>query len=239
MMIPEHDAVAALQDLVRHLLAIADDAASSEIRHIPETSLTATITPVRLNAAAITLAFQVADGLLEATFGRYAKSREWVESPDEFRSALSNVYDLSHSVITFGLQEQACFSKGRLMRSSTVIAIGKNRERTILGGSLWSTLIYEGQPARRVQKMKTELVLSKDRIRLRKFSPIDRDGPIFEALLDENVIFDVARTAGAELSSQFEIAFHDHVAGLRIAVSVLSDLVQDAQNLIVEDEAAE
>jgi hypothetical protein len=71
---------------------------------------------------------------------------------------------------------------------------------------------------------------------LRKFTSIDRESPIFEVMLEGEVIFDIARSDGSDLSSEFEIAFHEAALGRRVPVGVVIEIVHAAQKLIVEDE---
>jgi hypothetical protein len=44
-----------------------------------------------------------------------------------------------------------------------------------------------------------------DQLRLRKFWPVDRDSPIFEAVVDNDVLFDVAREG-----TDFSVTFPRH-----------------------------
>ena len=80
-------------------------------------------------------------------------------------------------------------------------------------------------------------IVAIDQVRLRKFYPVDRESPIFEVMLDDQVIFDVARTVDTDPSSEFEIAIHQGAAGVRITLGALNDILYAAKKLITEGEA--
>lgn len=81
------------------------------------------------------------------------------------------------------------------------------------------------------------IVPNTNAVRLRRFSPIDRDSPILEVVLDELVIFDVARSGASGTSGNFEIAFHAAIVGLRIPVTVRAEIVRAAEDLVKQDES--
>jgi hypothetical protein len=81
-------------------------------------------------------------------------------------------------------------------------------------------------------------VVALDSVRLRKFYPTDRDSPIFEVILDDKIIFDVARSDDTNRSSEFEIALHESAAGLQITIEALNDIVRAAEELIREEEGS-
>lgn len=81
-------------------------------------------------------------------------------------------------------------------------------------------------------------VAALDTVRLRKFYPADRESPIFEVILDDRIIFDVARSDDMDRSSEFEIALHEGAAGLQITVDAFNDIVRAAEELIREEEGS-
>lgn len=73
-----------------------------------------------------------------------------------------------------------------------------------------------------------------DQLRLRKFWPVDRDSPIFEAVFRGGVLFDVAREGG-----KFNVAFHEAITRVAIETDVLEALISRAKAMIAELEDRE
>lgn len=82
-----------------------------------------------------------------------------------------------------------------------------------------------------MRSLRTE---NSDQLRLRKFWPVDRDSPIFEAVFGNDVLFDVAREGTA-----FDIAFHAAISDFVIASDVLTAAIESAKSMIVEAERSE
>ena len=66
----------------------------------------------------------------------------------------------------------------------------------------------------------------------RKFSPIDRDNPIFEVLFDQEVIFDISID---DETGEFEVMFHENAGGKYLSADLLIQIVEDGKRLIIKD----
>lgn len=69
-------------------------------------------------------------------------------------------------------------------------------------------------------------------IRIRKFSPIDRDYPIFEVLVGDKVILDVSK----DENGNDEIAFHDAVSNRVIRVCALLEIIEECKAMMEAEE---
>lgn len=70
--------------------------------------------------------------------------------------------------------------------------------------------------------------MSDQSLRWRKFSPLDRDSPIFELLAGDVVILDVAiRDPGS-----FEIAFHSGASGRILDIDDFEKMLGEAKELL-------
>lgn len=70
-------------------------------------------------------------------------------------------------------------------------------------------------------------------LRWRKFSPIDRDFPIYELLEDEVVVFDITRGE----NHGFEIAFHQGASGRVFNLAMIEQMIAEAKALLEKEEA--
>ena len=64
--------------------------------------------------------------------------------------------------------------------------------------------------------------------RFRKFSPIDREYPIFEFVVDDTILLDVAATDGGEL----EVAFHQAAADKVFSYEQLQQWLAEGKELL-------
>jgi hypothetical protein len=81
-------------------------------------------------------------------------------------------------------------------------------------------------------------IRSADEVRFRKFTAFDRRSPIFEVLIGEVIIFDIARRDGDDFTSDFELGFHDGIATIRVSVSALDEIIRMGKQMVAKDEAA-
>lgn len=77
-----------------------------------------------------------------------------------------------------------------------------------------------------------------DEVRFRKFSAFDRRSPIFEVLIGEVIIFDIARRDGDDFASDFEVGFHEGIAMIRVSVSALVEMIRMGEQMVAKEEAA-
>jgi hypothetical protein len=70
-----------------------------------------------------------------------------------------------------------------------------------------------------------------EEIRFRKFWPVDRESPIFEIVVNDDVLFDVAREGAA-----FSVTFHAAVPNVMIASDVLMAAILSATSMIIDAE---
>jgi len=67
--------------------------------------------------------------------------------------------------------------------------------------------------------------------RWRKFSPLDRDSPIYELLDGDVIILDVAQ----DKSGNLEIAFHEGASGRILELAILEQLLAEAKRLLAPE----
>ena len=70
-------------------------------------------------------------------------------------------------------------------------------------------------------------ITTSEQIRLRKFSPVDRASPLFEAVIGDEIVFDIG-----ERNGRFDIAFHPGATKYTIDVDVFTAVVADAKERI-------
>lgn len=70
-------------------------------------------------------------------------------------------------------------------------------------------------------------------LRWRKFSPIDRDFPIYELLEGEVVVLDITR----DENHGFEIAFHQGALGRVFDLATVERMIAEAKLLLENEEA--
>ena len=68
-------------------------------------------------------------------------------------------------------------------------------------------------------------------LRLRKFSPIDRDYPIYEVVDGDCVLLDVGRTD----DGAYEVAFHAGASGRVMSLAVLERMIAEARELLAAE----
>ncbi|HEX7154385.1 MAG TPA: hypothetical protein VF618_23065 [Thermoanaerobaculia bacterium] len=73
-------------------------------------------------------------------------------------------------------------------------------------------------------------------VRFRKFAPIDRESPLFEALYEEEVLLDIGRADGLDLNSEFDVAFYPAIAGVQITAAALTAIVAKGVELVTAHE---
>lgn len=69
------------------------------------------------------------------------------------------------------------------------------------------------------------------KLRLRKFSPIDREYPIYEIVAGEDVLFDVGRSDMGE----YEFACHEASGGRVLPLLEITGLIEEAKRLLAEE----
>lgn len=69
-------------------------------------------------------------------------------------------------------------------------------------------------------------------LRWRKFSPIDRDFPIYELVDGDVVILDVTRNE----NETFEIAFHQGASGRVLDLGALERMIAEVKRLLAAEE---
>ena len=70
-------------------------------------------------------------------------------------------------------------------------------------------------------------------LRLRKFTPIDREYPIYEVVDEQDrVFFDVARTD----ETTYEVAFHEAVSGAVLPLDDVEQMIAKAKALLAAEE---
>ena len=74
--------------------------------------------------------------------------------------------------------------------------------------------------------------MSASKLRWRKFSPIDRDFPIYELVHGEVIILEVTK---GELGS-LELAFHDGASGRVFDLGEIERLIAEVKILLVNEE---
>jgi hypothetical protein len=72
-----------------------------------------------------------------------------------------------------------------------------------------------------------------EKVRYRKFFPIDRDSPIFEVLSSEEIILDISKDDG---SGEFEVMFHKDACNKYLSADLLIEIVENGKKLIVDEE---
>ncbi|MGK3997597.1 hypothetical protein [Sorangium sp. So ce1024] len=70
-------------------------------------------------------------------------------------------------------------------------------------------------------------------LRWRKFSPIDRDFPIYELVDGDTIVLDLTR----DEDGNFEVAFHDGARGRSLDLATLERLLEEAKNFLLREEA--
>ena len=68
------------------------------------------------------------------------------------------------------------------------------------------------------------------KLRLRKFSPIDREYPIYEIVVGDDVLFDVGRNDAGD----FEFASHPASGGRVVPLLDIITLMQEAKRMLAE-----
>ena len=71
-----------------------------------------------------------------------------------------------------------------------------------------------------------------EKVRFRKFSPIDRDSPIFEVLSHEEIIFDISK---GDESGEFELMFHKDISNKYMSVDLLIKILENGKKLITKE----
>lgn len=82
-----------------------------------------------------------------------------------------------------------------------------------------------------------KFVRTVDDVRFRKFSPIDRESPIFEVLFEETMIMDIARSDGNDIASEINVVFYKEIANVFIPGNVLREIVAKGERAIAAEEA--
>ena len=72
-----------------------------------------------------------------------------------------------------------------------------------------------------------------EQVRYRKFSPIDRDSPIFEVLSNEEIILDISKD---DESGEFEVMFHQNACNKYLSTDLLIEIVENCKKLIRNEE---
>lgn len=68
-------------------------------------------------------------------------------------------------------------------------------------------------------------------LRLRKFSPIDREHPVYEIIEGDEVLFDVSRNDAGE----YEFGAHAASSGRVLPLLEITALVEEAKKLLEEE----
>lgn len=68
-------------------------------------------------------------------------------------------------------------------------------------------------------------------LRLRKFSPIDREYPIYEVVVGDEVLFDIGRSD----SGDYEFSVHAASSGRVVPLPELIHLMEEAKKLLAEE----
>ena len=68
--------------------------------------------------------------------------------------------------------------------------------------------------------------------RLRKFSPIDRDTPIFEVIYEDKIVLDISKN---EDNGSYEVMFYADAANKSITVELLNEIIEKGKELIESD----
>lgn len=71
-------------------------------------------------------------------------------------------------------------------------------------------------------------ITTSEQIRLRRFSPVDRATPLFEAMVGDDILFDVGEEEG-----RFDIAFHEGAVKYTIDMDVFVAVMTNARALIL------
>lgn len=69
------------------------------------------------------------------------------------------------------------------------------------------------------------------RLRLRKFSPIDREYPIYEVLDGDQALFDIGRNDLGML----EVGFHPPCVGRVMSLDEVEPLIAEAKKLLMQE----
>jgi hypothetical protein len=77
--------------------------------------------------------------------------------------------------------------------------------------------------------------MSTTAIKWRKFSPIEREHPIYELVHNDAIIFDVTMDDDGKL----RIAFHDGASGHVFDLDVIERLIADVKVRLEEDKASD
>jgi hypothetical protein len=72
-------------------------------------------------------------------------------------------------------------------------------------------------------------------LRWRKFSPIDREFPVYELLEGEVVVLDITR----DENLGFEIAFHQGASGRVFDLATIERMIAEAKILLEKEEASD
>jgi len=72
-----------------------------------------------------------------------------------------------------------------------------------------------------------------EKVRYRKFSPIDRDSPIFEVLSNEEIILDISKD---DESGELEVMFHKDACNKYLSVDLLTEIVENGKKLITDED---
>ena len=136
-MLTEAEAASELRSLASALIHCVGDTGLCELSAFDGARFALSITPSRANAARMHIGFDLSEGLLDAQFGRYTRSHEWVDSRAELSSAAENVLLLGRAVIRGDFVERASYVQGKLMRSSATLRLDDGKERKVVDGKPW------------------------------------------------------------------------------------------------------
>lgn len=68
-------------------------------------------------------------------------------------------------------------------------------------------------------------------LRWRKFSPIDRDFPIYELVDGDQVVLDLTRNVRGD----FEVSFHEGASGRILELAALDELLAEGKTLLLQE----
>lgn len=72
-----------------------------------------------------------------------------------------------------------------------------------------------------------------DNVRYRKFAPIDRNSPIFEILLEDEIVMDISKS---DCTDEIEIMFHKAIAYKYVTADLLFEIIRKGKSLIRSEE---
>lgn len=71
-----------------------------------------------------------------------------------------------------------------------------------------------------------------EKVRYRKFYPVNRDSPIFEVLSNEEIILDISKD---DESGEFEVMFHKNACNKYLSSDLLIEIVENGKKLIIDE----